>query len=770
MTKPKNANIAPKLMLGFFVLIVIFLLFGVYALYDIHKVSDLGRTIYNHPLVVSNAALHANVSIVKMHRSIKDVVLFNSLSKIEKSIEAVNEEEKQVYRQLDIIKKNILGKEGKALEKETRKLCDGWRPIRNEVIRLVHSDQRENAADITIGKGADHVSLLEANMLRLTQYARNKAFEFNRETESIQSKLNVKLIFFLVLGVLTFLLVAFFTLKLTLSAEKGLLKSEERYRSLIEDQIDLVCRITPDGKFVFVNDMYCQFFNKSKKELIGSKWQPPPVDDDIQIIKEKISELSFTNPIVIIENREISGKGSIHWMQFINHGLFDARENLLEIQSVGRDITERKLAEEKLKATEANLKNTFDISPSIISKANLDTGYFSEVSPIVTKILGFSVEEFTSRPLMEFVHPDDRQRTIDEISGQLQGKAVTYFENRYLCKDGSYKWIAWQATPHDKKGIVTAIGSDITERKRAEEALKKAQRLLTETEKIGKVGGWQFNIDTERMTWTKELYNIHEIDSTDDLTLTKGVNFYTPDSKPIIERAVRRAINHGESFDLELEIITAKGNLRTVHAIGKADTKHHRVHGFFQDITTRKMLQKESEKNKTILLEAENLAGFGGWQWDIGKNSWTLSQNWLKIHGCSNRHLATEELIKIAYPEDIPKIQKAFDRVVKEGGTYHIEHRIIHQTTGEIKYIHAYGEARLNDSGKAVEIFGATQDITERKKLEARVLQTQKMESIGTLAGGVAHEINNPINGIMNYAQLRSLSRDLSPKSFLKCT
>jgi PAS domain S-box-containing protein len=482
MTKPKNANIAPRLMLGFFVQILIFLLFGVYALYDIHKVSDLSRNIYNHPLVVSNAALHANVSIAKMHRSMKDVVFFNSLSKIKKSIEAVNEEEKQVYRQLNIIKKDILGEEGKALERETRKLCDAWRPIRNEVIGLVQSDQRENAANITIGKGADHVSLLEANMLRLTQYARNKAFEFNRETESIQSKLGVTLIFFLVLGILTFLLVAFFSLKVTLSAEK------------------------------------------------------------------------------------------------------------------------------ELKEAEANLKNTFDLSPSIISKANINTGYFTQVSPVVTNILGFSVEEFTSRPLIEFVHPDDRQRTIDEISGQLQGNEVTYFENRYLCKDGSYKWISWQATPHDKKGIVTAVGSDITERKQAEEALKKAQSLLTETEKIGKVGGWEFNIDTEKVTWTEEVYNIHEIDPTDDLTVTKGVNFYTPDSKPIIERAVRRAINHGEPFDLELEIITAKGNIRTVHAIGKADPKHHRVHGFFQDITTRKMLQEESEKNKTILLEAEKLA------------------------------------------------------------------------------------------------------------------------------------------------------------------
>jgi hypothetical protein len=91
MTKPQNAYFTTRLILGFCTLISIFLLFGMYALYNIHKVSDLSRTIYNHPLVVSNAALQAKVSIAKMHRSMKDVVLFNSISRIQKAIEAVNE-------------------------------------------------------------------------------------------------------------------------------------------------------------------------------------------------------------------------------------------------------------------------------------------------------------------------------------------------------------------------------------------------------------------------------------------------------------------------------------------------------------------------------------------------------------------------------------------------------------------------------------------------------------------------------------------------------
>ncbi len=128
---------------------------------------------------------------------------------------------------------------------------------------------------------------------------------------------------------------------------QSLAESEERYRSLVENQTELVSRFTPDGKLVFMNDAFCSFFEKTKDELIGKKWQPLPVNDDVPLIQDKLRTLSPSNPAVLMENRIPSGKGDIHWIQFVNSGLFDADGNLLQIQSVGRDITERKQAEEE---------------------------------------------------------------------------------------------------------------------------------------------------------------------------------------------------------------------------------------------------------------------------------------------------------------------------------------------------------------------------------------------------------------------------------------
>ena len=286
----------------------------------------------------------------------------------------------------------------------------------------------------------------------------------------------------MIVGILTSLLVAFRTLNRTKLIEKNLLESEERYRFLIENQTDLISRFKPDGKFVFVNDMYCRFFNKSKKELIGTKWEPPTVGDDTQLIKEALSALSPANPTVIIENRVFSGKGQIHWVQFINSGFFDHQGGLLEIQSVGRDITDRKQAEAEIRSAKLFIDRVVDMSPFAM--------WISDRKGTVIR---------TNSTLRETLNlPDDKivgqYNVLNDKNMEIQGvmpKVMAVFENHEPA-NFSIPWKAAKAGDAKFEGaqdlhidvsifpIVSAEGEltnavcqwvNITEHKKAEEAL-----------------------------------------------------------------------------------------------------------------------------------------------------------------------------------------------------------------------------------------------------------------------------------------------------------
>ena len=126
------------------------------------------------------------------------------------------------------------------------------------------------------------------------------------------------------------------------TVQQELLNAEARYRTVVEDQTELISRFTSDGKFLFVNSAYCRFFNKNQKELIGKKWRPFAFEKDLETIETKLSVLSPTRPAIAIVNRVYKGDGSICWVQFINRGVFDSSDKLVEIQSVGRDISDLK--------------------------------------------------------------------------------------------------------------------------------------------------------------------------------------------------------------------------------------------------------------------------------------------------------------------------------------------------------------------------------------------------------------------------------------------
>lgn len=224
-----------KLSLSFLLIILLFLSFGIVTIKGLFTLGHLTRTIYEHPLVVSNASLNAALNIAKMHRSMKDVVLANSPEEIDTALKDVAESEQIVYQQLDIIRENILGEEGLLLEKQTRQLFENWKPIRQEVVRLLESESPKEAMLITKTKGADHVAKLDGEMLALSSYARNKATNFLQHAEKSQSRLEKITIFLTLAGVCLSVIIAIVASYLVLKAEKVLLDEKSKLQEALDE-------------------------------------------------------------------------------------------------------------------------------------------------------------------------------------------------------------------------------------------------------------------------------------------------------------------------------------------------------------------------------------------------------------------------------------------------------------------------------------------------------------------------------------------------------
>lgn len=307
--------------------------------------------------------------------------------------------------------------------------------------------------------------------------------------------------FFLLTMCLTFLLIGvvilyFNKLKNEIvereQAEKKREESESRYRSLLESQTELVSRYKPGGELTFVNQVFCEFFNRTYEELLGQKWQTVQLYDDFERIETKFKKLSPQQPTVMIENSVRSGSGEIRWMQFVQRGFFDENGKLSEIQSVGRDITERRKVEEALSESETFLKNLINSIPDLIWLKN-EEGIYLLCNSKVERLFGTSEAEIVGKTDYDFVDSDlaDLFREYDRVA-IAEGISIMNEELVTYADDGHQETLETVKTPiYDNQGRligILGVARDITERKWAEQQREKLESQLRQSHKMEAIG------------------------------------------------------------------------------------------------------------------------------------------------------------------------------------------------------------------------------------------------------------------------------------------
>jgi len=169
-----------------------------------------------------------------------------------------------------------------------------------------------------------------------------------------------------------------------------------------------------------------------------------------------------------------------------------------------------------------------------------------------------------------------------------------------------------------------------------------------------------------------------------------------------------------------------------------------------RDVSERRAANEGLQRERERLAEAQRLAQLGSWEWDIAANRASCSAEFGRIFGLGEATFAPsyENYFESVHPDDRVRADGHIRKALQDNQSFHFECRVV-RPTGEVRFIHARGKVFTDEHGRACRMTGTVQDITERKELDRRVVIADRMASVGTLAAGVAHEINNPLTYVI---------------------
>ncbi len=510
------------------------------------------------------------------------------------------------------------------------------------------------------------------------------------------------------------------------------------YQEIFTHSIDGIEVINPQGWYLLQNRAHERILGYTTDELKG---KTPAIHLGEESFAYIARALAATGSYRGQVESRTSGGATVA-LDLTAFAVKDAGGQPVCYVGIMRDVTERNRAQAALRESEARFQQFAESVGSAFWIADLVPNGETVVyaNSAFTRIWGISREEWYQSVSLWFdsIHPDDRTRVemgrTRFVSGGL--KAEFDCEYRIVDRDGRIRWISDRRVKMagwDQR--VAGIAEDITDH-------RQQLALMAQTEAVGKIGGWEIDFLTNHLWWSDETYRLH--DTTPELyspTVGTAVNFYAPESRPLITEALQNGMGQGKAWDLELELITAKERRIAVRVAGKVDVVNGRTvraHGTFQDITERKRAEEALRKahaelerkviERTAELKASEerytrataIGKVGVWELDVLTGQYHGDTNLKALFGYAPEELSTDPYawLNLVHPDDRPIVMKNWE-LLRSGisDLCHYEVRLI-KNDGSLVWADVRGRSVRDQGGQLTNLIGATVDITDRKQAE----------------------------------------------------
>ena len=548
------------------------------------------------------------------------------------------------------------------------------------------------------------------------------------------------------------------------SVDKALRKSEERFRgfSTASSYGFAIGELT--GSIIYGNSAFANMIEvDNTKDVIGINFY------DLVTEEGKNEFIETITPIVMKKGRYVGERtlATVKGRQVTTEQniflIYDDNGEPAYFANIITDITERKRTEETLRESEEKYRTILESIDESYFEANI-AGNFTFFNDSLSKSLGYSNDELLEMNNRDYMAPETSKK-IYNLFNQIYRtgnpiKKVTY---EIIRKDGSRGFHELSASlMKDQAGQpigFRGIAHDITERTKAEEALRESEKkyrqlsdslpqIVFETDEKGNLT-FTNRVAFDILGYTREDFE-------------KGLNalqMLIPEDRDRALKNIQRVLKGEKLGGTEYTALAENG--RTYPAMIYSNPiiregKSVGMRGIVADLTEVKRTQEALRESKDNLDKAQEIAHVGSWRRDLKKDQGYWSDEMYRILGLTPGDPETpsrEDFLSRVHPSDRERIVSVLKKAVEKKKSFDFEFRTV-PIEGSERIVHSLGDVVCDETETPVVLLGTNQDMTERRRFQEQLQQTQKMEAIATLAGGVAHEFNNALMGIMGNIEL----------------